>query len=68
MRQFLAAVSLLLLAGCNMVTTKTPLFGPADVAHTDDLDPNNLFFRDRRTTAGADENLLRGSRREEASN
>lgn len=39
MRQFLAAVSLLLLAGCNMVTTKTPLFGPADVAGAPRLKP-----------------------------
>jgi hypothetical protein len=32
MRSLLIAAGLLLLGACNMVTTKTPLFGPADAA------------------------------------
>jgi hypothetical protein len=32
MRSLLIAASLLLLGACNMVTTKTPMFGPADAA------------------------------------
>jgi hypothetical protein len=39
MRKLLVAVSLLLLGGCNMVTTKTPLFGPADVVGAPQLRP-----------------------------